>query len=535
MAPNGIRLAVLAMLVAPGTWAAATPMDAPLKEDGVITIECDVTDKTEPTAALKGLEASSPSAKFEEFHYDLYLPKGYLQNKDHRYPCLFIADAGGNANMGAMAERLKRDRWIVAMLRESRNGSPDWLKNFLAAHDDVVKRARVAKGAKFTTGYSGGARCSSMNAVVRPGMAGVICQAAAFGYDTDLKKVPPYTPYIYPWYPTHVLVAGTFGDKDGNINECHDLRRDLVGSRANILLFDGGHSSCPREVFDSVLDWMEETLFLFPQPAVPPAHRVRNVKIAPPEPPDADTYRWYLRKCAGVLDAAKEPPARYLALGRVLAVVDKGKLGSDQDVAESAKKWQAELETLKATAPIREFEGKALAAYRNARAAEDAYARQMKLAPATHNSKMPMSAEDLQALDRAIAAYGAAAKDHPDSPFAAECKLRLASLTAEKGKTSAREKPTILSAKVVSVIDGNTIVISWKWKAEGKSGSTVRITGYAPPPANTPEGQAAKAKLEQLVLGKQIGVGDYYAVEQGALVNDIYLGGKFLADFFPEY
>jgi len=108
-----MRLAFLAMLIAPRAWAAATPIDTPLKDDAVTTIECDVVDKTEPDTTLKYIGPSTPSTKFEGYHYDLYVPKGYNQNKGFKYPCMFIADAGGNANMGAMAERLKRDEWIV--------------------------------------------------------------------------------------------------------------------------------------------------------------------------------------------------------------------------------------------------------------------------------------------------------------------------------------------------------------------------------------------------------------------------------------
>lgn len=88
-----------------------------------------------------------------EYHYDLYLPPGYEQNKTEVYPCLFIADPAGNAHLGNMADRVKRDEMIAVMLVESKNG--DWepiFANFCAAHDDAVKRVRI--GLKWMTGLS---------------------------------------------------------------------------------------------------------------------------------------------------------------------------------------------------------------------------------------------------------------------------------------------------------------------------------------------------------------------------------------------
>ena len=48
-------------------------------------------------------------------------------------------------------------------------------------------------------------------------------------------------------------------------------------------------------------------------------------------------------------------------------------------------------------------------------------------------------------------------------------------------------------------------------------------------------GQAAKAKLTRLILGEKVDLRTAYRVDQGRLVCDVYLGGKNLADYFPEY
>jgi hypothetical protein len=436
MSTNRFRLLTVLLLGASTAWAAATPMDAPLKEDGVTTIECDVVDKSETMTVFKGSgEDPTKSTMTEGYHYDLHLAKGYLQNKDYKYPCMFIASSGGNADMGGMAERLKRDEWIVAMLKESRNGSCDWLRNFLAAHDDVVKRVRVAPGAKFATGDSGGARCSSINAMVRPGMIGVICQAAAFAQQFEGMWE------TYAVYPPYVLVAGTFGSTDGNLHELQKIRRNLRFSRVDIMLFEGGHGHCPAPIFESCLDWMEEELFVNPTrpehmvQAIRPMNRGKdNRKAFEAEPLGPDAYRWYYRKAKRLLDETKEGPARYLALGRILAVIQNGRIGQDKEIAEAAKGWPEELQKLKATDAIKDFEQKALFGYRAARATEDAYNQQMRLGKVGDDGKTFMTPMDRQALERAIATYKAVINAYPDAVFIPECKLKLASLEIELSK-----------------------------------------------------------------------------------------------------
>lgn len=227
-------------------WAIPTPMTESLKEDGMTLIECDVRDVKENMVIFKGIAGESEvpvkSEKTTGYHYTLYLPKGYHENKDLRYPCLFIASPGGNAKMGEMADRLKRDQWIVVMLQESKNGSPDWLRNVFAAHDDVVERVRIAKGAKFATGMSGGARVSSIFPIVRPGIAGILCQAAGFAYGFD----PPRN--LYDEYPPETLVASSFGDSDFNLFESMEILRTLKKSRTQARFFTGKHTWCPRKL-----------------------------------------------------------------------------------------------------------------------------------------------------------------------------------------------------------------------------------------------------------------------------------------------
>jgi hypothetical protein len=429
---------LFSLALAEAAGAGATPMNAPLKEDGFTTIECDMVDKTETLKSLKYIQLChklKPSTKTDGYHYRLYIPKGYAANKDHKYPCMFISSPGGKAGMGSTAKRFKRDRWIVVMLVESKNGSADWLNNYLAVHDNVVKRVRIAKGLKFATGFSGGGRVASMQAMVRPGFAGVITQAAGFAW---INK--PFENF-YEWYPPHILVGGCFGDKDGNAKEAHKMRRNLSFSRTDIMFFSGGHSSAPEAVLNSVLDRMERDLFVKPRP---PARRLRG-KLPKPAPIvriDSEAYSWYLRKCQRDLDAAKAGPARFLLLKRVLEVVRRGRLNSRKEVAELSKKWQTEMGKLKQDAAVRNFETKALRIFDYAVKCEEMLAAQV--ARGTHSyyrgkSRLRFSGTEKQLLQRTVAAYKAVIDSKAASVLESECKLRIKALELELAGTTKKK------------------------------------------------------------------------------------------------
>ena len=88
--------------------------------------------------------------------------------------------------------------------------------------------------------------------------------------------------------------------------------------------------------------------------------------------------------------------------------------------------------------------------------------------------------------------------------------------------------------RVINVVDGDTFdVSSWKW--EGQTGTRVRPTGYDAPELSSPAGQAAKKKLTDLILGKDVELRKAYRVDRGRLVCDVYYNGKNLADYVPGY
>lgn len=408
-------------------WAEPTPMDTALVDDSTTLIECNVRDAKENmtifTRIAGGVENPLKSTKTDGYHYTLYIPKGYNANKDFRYPCLFISSPGGNAKMGDMAERLKCDQWVVVMLQESKNGSPDWLRNFIAAHDDVVERVRIAKGGKVATGLSGGARCSSVYAILRPGMAGIICQAAGFAYEFEPAR------NLYESFPPEILVAGSFGDTDFNLFESMEILRSLKKSRVQVRYFNGGHAWCPKRSFNSLMDWVEESLFLA---SVKPVNSTGPRPVASQkstaskggskaEPLSADAFQWYLRKCKVLLDGAQGNATRSLILERMLTAVANGKLEQNKGIAVEVQAWKTELTKLRQTKEVIDFNKTVRKAYADAQATEIACLTLMKRGTPEYK-KLKISSTEKQALKRVIAAYRVIEQTYPDSPFTIPAK-----------------------------------------------------------------------------------------------------------------
>jgi hypothetical protein len=237
---------------------AATPLDAPLPEGKTTTIECEYVGNDSIPAlgkADKGI-----------FHYKVYVPTGYGADPTRRYPCMFIMSAGGNAGIGRAGNCLKSAEWIVVMLVEARNGP--WgpvIGNFCAAHDDAVKRLRIAEGQKFATGFSGGSRGSSTIIYLRRGFAGLWLQGAGLASDDN---------HQYLRLPRALAVFASFGSWDGNARELTRVRE--MFSTFAFELFDAGHAAAPADEAGRAFDWLEEQLYLnSPQANVTPAQAAR--------------------------------------------------------------------------------------------------------------------------------------------------------------------------------------------------------------------------------------------------------------------
>ena len=232
--------------------AGVTPADQAIPEGKSATVTCEYNgDEKFNSIGHKDVPAKG------EYHYDVYLPKGYEMEKGKAYPVLFVMMPGGNAKLMRLNEDLERLKWIGISLQEAKNGPWEPITgNFLAAHDDAVKRFRIQEGMKFATGFSGGARGSSLFTQMRPGFRGLILQGAGFWYEKEgaggygVKGVPKQNFRVY------MLV----GKDDGNRSEIPLLKKALPsGVKFKTEQFDGKHQPAPVELVSKALDWVSGT------------------------------------------------------------------------------------------------------------------------------------------------------------------------------------------------------------------------------------------------------------------------------------
>src|SRR5688572_11424979 len=119
----------LALFLSSAALAQVTPMDAPLKEGGIV----EITVKYDGTPVKGGKFTFKPPAG--EYHYDLFIPPDYNKDPNEVFPLLFIQSPGGNSGLGPQKTMATERRYVVAMLQEARNGP--WepiIANFCAAH-----------------------------------------------------------------------------------------------------------------------------------------------------------------------------------------------------------------------------------------------------------------------------------------------------------------------------------------------------------------------------------------------------------------
>jgi len=89
--------------------------------------------------------------------------------------------------------------------------------------------------------------------------------------------------------------------------------------------------------------------------------------------------------------------------------------------------------------------------------------------------------------------------------------------------------------KVVRIIDGDTFVVSPRWKLWFKTGDRIRPTGYNTPEKGERGFEEAALKLQKLILGKYVVLKKPIKLTYGRLLCEVYFKGRNLADYFPEY
>lgn len=93
---------------------------------------------------------------------------------------------------------------------------------------------------------------------------------------------------------------------------------------------------------------------------------------------------------------------------------------------------------------------------------------------------------------------------------------------------------------VAQVLDGDTFTVKERWsftKSDGTkvTGDTVRPTGYNTPELGKPGSGETTLKLLNLLKGRMVELKNVVNISYGRIVCDVYLDGKNLADYFPEY
>lgn len=191
-----------------------------------------------------------------EYHYDVYIPRGYHSDENRAWPCIFIASPSGRARLGALASRVRSEGWFAIMLTESSNDM-EWSEmagNFVAAYDDVCKRFRIDRRYRFATGFSGGARATTLFATLRD-LSGLILQGAGFWWTpedgqqfTALKHSP------------NLRVFALMGNQDRNMCEL-----DLIADHVNhhqIEVYAGRHTWAPEPNVHHAIDWLKKELHM---------------------------------------------------------------------------------------------------------------------------------------------------------------------------------------------------------------------------------------------------------------------------------
>ena len=125
-----------------------------------------------------------------DFHYHLYLPKSLRKGAKH--PVLFVMSPGGGGPRGLKRyqQGAERNRWILALSKESKNGFNGSQDAINAMIKHVTESLPIDEDRMYTTGFSGGSRMAFSTSQVHKDIAGVI--ACGAGGDIGSSKQVVY-------------------------------------------------------------------------------------------------------------------------------------------------------------------------------------------------------------------------------------------------------------------------------------------------------------------------------------------------------
>ena len=90
-------------------------------------------------------------------------------------------------------------------------------------------------------------------------------------------------------------------------------------------------------------------------------------------------------------------------------------------------------------------------------------------------------------------------------------------------------------ALVTEVFDGDTFRVMPKWIFGGLIGDVIRPTGYNTPKKGEAGYEETKDLLKSLILWKNVTLSNPIKITRGRLLCDVFIDGKYLADFFPDF
>ncbi len=140
----------------------------------------DAGDMTAPAAGEPATDLPHPLGQATDeltcgdYHYFLYLPKSLLQGEKH--PVVFVMNPGGGdaGTTDRYQPGAERNRWIIAVSKESKNEFDGSAAAIDAMMEEVRKTLPVDENRMYTSGMSGGSRMAYQVSASHKEIAGVI-------------------------------------------------------------------------------------------------------------------------------------------------------------------------------------------------------------------------------------------------------------------------------------------------------------------------------------------------------------------------
>ncbi len=171
------------------------------------------------------------------YHYFLYLPKSLRNGEEH--PVLFVMDPGGGkaGTANRYIQGAERNRWIIAVSKESKNGFGSSADAISAMVKEVTKVLPIDTKRLYTSGFSGGCRMAFDTASGHKIQGIIACGAGASG------KFPKSSQTTY----------GLCGTKCFNRHDMSCTFKKIKNRDSILRFFPGAHHWANAELIDDAI------------------------------------------------------------------------------------------------------------------------------------------------------------------------------------------------------------------------------------------------------------------------------------------